>query len=167
MGQFQKGKCGNPAGRPPGIVDKRNRISRAFDGEFDAIGAAIVAKAKSGDMAAAALYLSRVEPPLRPKAERVTFKLDPSAPLADQASAVLLAVSQGELDPDTGRMLIDCITAAASLRKLDSFEAELAQMRTHLQRLTAASGNGGVRYFDMEKELTGNDHASKPSDQQR
>ncbi len=150
-GQFAPGRSGNPSGRPPGIVDKRNRVAKAFDHEFDSIGEAIVKRAKLGDMAAAALYLSRVEPPLRPKAERVSFKLDPGAPLADQANAVLLAVSQAELSPDDGRLLIDCITAAASLRKFDSFEDELRQMREHLARLTSAAGNsGGQVMFDMK-----------------
>jgi Family of unknown function (DUF5681) len=150
-GQFAPGRSGNPSGRPPGIVDRRNRVSKAFDQEFDAIGAAICMKAKAGDMAAAALYLSRVEPPLRPKAERVTFQLDPNAPFAAQASAIVLAVSRGELDPDTGKMLIECVTAAASLRKFDTFEDELRQMREHLARLTAAAGNsGGQVQFDMK-----------------
>jgi len=152
-GQFVSGASGNPAGRPPGIADRRNRVAKAFDHEFDAIAAAIVEKAKAGDTSAAALYLSRVEPPLRPKAERVTFKLDPAAPFADQAGAVLLAVSQGDLDPDTAKMLIDCISAAASLRKFDSFEAELALMREQMERLaTAGRGAGGVMFVDMNKE---------------
>ena len=127
-GRFVPGHTGNPAGRPPGIVDRRHRVAKAFDAEFDAIGAAIVEKAKGGDMAAAALYLSRVEPPLRPKGERVTFQLDPKASLADQASAVLLAVSQGELPAETGKLLIDCITAAANLRAVDELEARLAAL---------------------------------------
>jgi hypothetical protein len=142
---FKRGTSGNPAGRPPGIVDRRNRVAKAFDAEFDAIGAAICTKAKAGDMAAAALYLSRVEPPLRPKAEKVCFELRPDAPLADQASAVLLAVSRAELDPDTGKMLIDCITAAAGLRRFDEFAEELRQLREGMAELVKArGGRGGV-----------------------
>lgn len=148
---FQKGKSGNPAGRPPGIVDRRNRVAKAFDHEFDAIGEAIVKRAKAGDMAAASLYLSRVEPPLRPKAERVTFKLDPAAPRHEQAAQIVAAVSAGELSPDDAKLLIDCIAAAASLHKLDTFEDELRQMREHLARLSAAAGNsGGQVMFDMK-----------------
>jgi Family of unknown function (DUF5681) len=151
---FQKGKSGNPSGRPPGIVDKRNRVARAFDHEFDSIGAAIVARAKLGDMAAAALYLSRVEPPLRPKAERVSFKLDPTAPRHEQAAQIVAAVSAGDLSPDDAKLLIDCIAAAASLHKLDTFEDELRQMREHLARLSAASGNGGQVMFDIKDAAT-------------
>lgn len=154
-GQFVPGQSGNPNGRPVGIADKRHRVAKAFDHEFDAIGAAIVERAKAGDMAAASLYLSRVEPPLRPKAERVSFKLDPAAPLADQASAVLLAVSQSELSPDDGRLLIDCLAAAASLRKLDAFELELLNLRTQLAQLTRQRNiPGGVAYVD-DDELPG------------
>ncbi len=146
---FEKGVSGNPSGRPPGIVDRRSRVAKAFDAEFDAIGEAICTKAKAGDMAAASLYLSRVEPPLRPKAERVSFALRPDAPLAEQASAVLVAVSRAELDPDTGRMLIDCITAAAGLRRFDEFAEELRQMREHMEKLARAQGaQGGVMYYE-------------------
>jgi hypothetical protein len=150
---FQPGQSGNPAGRKPGVPDRRTRMAKAFAGEYDGIVQAIINKAKDGDMTAASLYLSRVEPPLRPKAERVTFKLDPAAPFADQAGAVLLAVSQGDLDPDTAKMLIDCISAAASLRKFDAFEAELALMREQMERLAMAGrGAGGVMFVDMNKE---------------
>lgn len=150
-GQFVPGASGNPAGRPPGLIDRRHRVAKAFDHEFEAVGAAIVEKAKDGDMAAAALYLSRVEPPLRPKGERVTFKLDPAAPLADQAGAVLVAVSQGELPAETGKLLIDCLTAAAGLRRFDEFDEQLRQLRELLERRELAAGaSGGVLHYDME-----------------
>lgn len=90
---FKKGQSGNPAGRPPGILDRRHRMAQAFGAEDNAVAQAVIDAAKDGDIAAAALYLSRVEPPLRPKAGRVTFKLDTTQPIATQAAAVLQAVA--------------------------------------------------------------------------
>lgn len=125
---FKKGQSGNPAGRAPGIIDRRRRMAQAYIGEFDAVVTALIDKAKEGDVAAAALYLSRVEPPLRARAERVHFKLDSALPLADQAQQVVAAVAAGELDPDSGKLLVDCLTAAAGLKSIDEFEVRLARL---------------------------------------
>lgn len=147
---FKPGQSGNPSGRPPGIVDRRNRIAKAFDNEFDAVGAAIVAKAKEGDVAAAALYLSRVEPPLRPRAERIQVELDPSAPLAAQGQQVLAAAAAGDIDPDTARMLIDCLHSIAALRNVDELEERLAALEEQVQAGAGTSHPGGVMFFEDE-----------------
>lgn len=130
---FQKGQSGNPAGRRPGIVDRRNRIAKAFDSEFDAVGAAIVAKAKEGDMAAAALYMSRVEPPLRHRAERIQFELDASAPLAAQAQQVLAATAAGDIDPDAAKLMLDLLHSLGALRNVDELEARLAALEAQVK----------------------------------
>lgn len=161
-GQFVPGRSGNPSGRPPGIVDKRNRVAKAFDHEFDSIGEAIVKRAKQGDMSAAALYLSRVEPPLRPKAERTPFALDTTKPSAEQAAQVLAAVAAGDLDHDAGKALIDAIAGIAQLKRFDQFEAELALLRQQMQRIGAATGTGGQVHFDMKDAAAACDRPTLP-----
>ena len=67
-GRWKRGQSGNPGGRPKGVgsvAELRASIGEALP---DVI-AAIVKKAKDGDIAAARLLIERVIPPLRPIGE--------------------------------------------------------------------------------------------------
>ena len=155
-GRFIAGHTGNPAGRPVGIVDRRNRVAKAFDHEFDAIGAALVSAAKGGDVAAMALYLSRVEPPLRPKGELTPFALDTSQSLVSQAGQVVQAVADGHLSVDAAQALLACLNTYVQLvqhaeldLRLQALERATAHTRARAQR-----GHGGVQYVPVAQPET-------------
>lgn len=126
---FKPGQSGNPAGRPKGSRDRRNVVAAEFAKEGSAIARVVIEKAKEGDMGAAALVLQRLSPPLRPQAEKVTFDFDPSLPIAEQGTSIVAAVSRGEIDPDTGKMLLDMIAAHLGLRDVETFLEELKRLR--------------------------------------
>lgn len=126
---FKPGQSGNPAGRPKGARDRKNVVAAEFAKEGSAVARVVIEKAKEGDMGAAALVLQRLSPPLRPQAEKVTFDFDPSLPLADQGTAILTAVSRGEIDPDTGKMLLDMVAAHLGLRDVETVLDELKRLR--------------------------------------
>lgn len=115
----------NPTGRPKGIIDKRQKLQAAFADDGVAIAKVVTAKALEGDMQAANIALARIAPPIRAQAERVQFTLTPDAPLSDQASQILVAVSEGKLDADTARLLIGCIQSVAGIRAVEDLEARL------------------------------------------
>lgn len=71
------------------------------------------------------LVLQRIEPVLKARSAPVQFALDPSAPLTEQAQAVIKAVADGKVDPDTGKLLIDSIGALASIKNTDEYEQRL------------------------------------------
>lgn len=73
--------------------------------------------ALEGDMQACNMVLQRLSPPLRARAEKVTFGLTPDAPLHQQANQVLASVAEGAIDPETGKLLIDCIQSVAGAGK--------------------------------------------------
>lgn len=112
----------NPRGRPPGIVDRRTKVTQALADDAPAVARVVIDAALEGDMQAANLVLSRVAPPIKAQAERVQFELDPSLPLADQAKQILAAVADGKVDPDTGRTLIGCLSSVANIEAIAELE---------------------------------------------
>jgi hypothetical protein len=125
-GQWKKGVSGNPAGKPKGARSALNLVAAEFLKEGSAVAQVVIDKAKAGDMSAAALVLTRISPPLRAAAEKIIFNLDQTKPLAEQAQEILAAVSNGDVDPDTGAMLIACLDRVGNLKTIEDLEARLA-----------------------------------------
>lgn len=130
---FRAGQSGNPAGRPKGSRDRKNVVAAEFAKEGSAIARVVIDAAKEGDMSAASLVLQRLSPPLRAQAEKVEFEFDPDAPVGDQAKQILLAVSRGEVDPDTGKMLLDMLSAFIGMKDVETFLSELKRLRESKQ----------------------------------
>ena len=124
-GGFLPGVSGNPRGRPVGSRNKKNVIADELAKEGSAVARVVMDAALAGDMQAANMVLQRLSPPLRARAEKVTFELTPDAPLHQQANQVLASVAEGAIDPETGKMLIDCIQSVAGIRAVDELEKRL------------------------------------------
>ena len=122
---WQPGQSGNPRGRPVRSRNKKNVIADEFAKDGSAVARVVMDAALAGDMQAANLVLQRLSPPLRARAEKVTFELTPDAPLTTQAQQIMTAVAEGSIDPETGQLLINCITAFAGLKQVDELEARL------------------------------------------
>ncbi|WP_202905544.1 hypothetical protein [Cypionkella psychrotolerans] len=120
------GPSPNPAGRPKGIIDKRQKLHNAFADEAVSIAKVVIDKALEGDMQAANIALARIAPPLRAQAERVQFELSDDVPLSAQARQILQAVADGKLDADTAKMLVGCIQSVAGIRAVEDLESRLA-----------------------------------------
>jgi len=118
-------KSPNPKGRPPGIVDKRQKLQNAFADEAVAVAKVVISKALEGDMQAAGIALARLAAPLKAVAERVQFELDASLPLAAQAKQILAAVAEGKVDPETGKTLIACLSSVASIEAVAELESRI------------------------------------------
>ncbi|MCW9059727.1 MAG: DUF5681 domain-containing protein [Gammaproteobacteria bacterium] len=119
------GQSGNPKGRPKGTRNKKNVIAQEFEKEASEVARVVMKAALKGDMTAANMVLQRLSPPLRARAEKVMFELTPDAPLTEQAQQILTAVAAGDIDPETGKLLIDAISAFAGLKQVDDLEARL------------------------------------------
>lgn len=119
------GQSGNPNGRPKGSKNRKTVIAQEFEKEGSEIARVVIDAAKAGDMTAANMVLQRLSPPLRARAEKVTFELSPDAPLTEQAQQIMTAVAAGDIDPETGKLLIDAISAFAGLKQVDDLEQRL------------------------------------------
>jgi hypothetical protein len=119
------GPSPNPKGRPPGVLDKRTKMTQALADEAPEITRVVVEAAKAGDLQACSLILARVCPPLKANTERVQFELHPEIPLSEQAIQILQAVADGKVDPETGKMLIGCIQAVSGIRSVEELEQRI------------------------------------------
>lgn len=133
---FPPGVSGNPKGRPKGSRDKKTLVCAEFEKQGSAIAKQVIAAALGGDMTAANIALQRISPPLKARSEKVKFKLDPDGPLTAQAQQVLSAVASGEVDPDSGKLLIDCIAAFAGIKGTDELEERLDQLEARMGKRT-------------------------------
>lgn len=127
---FKPGQSGNPSGRKSGSRNKKTLLREELEKDGSALATAIKSAALEGnDITAMSLWLSRLEPPLRSSAQRIQFDFDPTRPIAENATEILTRVSQGEIDPDTGKQLLDMLAAHVGLQDVETFLAELKKLR--------------------------------------
>lgn len=126
--RWKAGQSGNPRGRPKGI--KQARIAEVLLENGSAIVQRLVDAALAGDTQAAGILMARLHPPLRARGQTVEFELDTNGSLSQQAAQVLQAVAQGCLDPETGKLLIDTISAFVGLRDAELIEARIIELES-------------------------------------
>jgi Family of unknown function (DUF5681) len=121
---FQKGRSGNPAGRPPGSRNKATLAAEMLlDGEAAALTRQAVARALAGSDLALKLCLDRI---LAPRRERtVRFALPAIASAADLAAvlaAIATAVADGAVTPGEASELSQ--VAAVFIRAIETSDFE-------------------------------------------
>ncbi|CAN7285278.1 DUF5681 domain-containing protein [Rhizobium rhizogenes] len=118
-------KSPNPAGRPKGIIDKRQKVTETLRDDAPAVVRVVVDAALAGDMQAAGLVLSRIAPTLRSQSEKVTFDFDANLPISRQIEAVLAGIASGAVSPDVGKSIIEAIGTLSSARAVEELETRL------------------------------------------
>lgn len=121
-------KSPNPKGRPPGIVDKRQKVAQALADDAPAIARVVIDAALEGDMQAASLVLARIAPSLKAQSEKVEFAFDASAPVTTQIEQVLAGIASGAVAPDIGKQIIEAIGQLANARAAADLEARIAAL---------------------------------------
>lgn len=131
MAKFKQGQSGNPGGRPVGSLHRttlvRNALAATFEGGEAGYWRAVAEQAKAGCAASQSLIADRLMPKLRPAAEPVAFDLAGEG-FTDLARSVLVAVSRGEIDPQTGKSLIDAVAGLARVAEIDALQKQLDEL---------------------------------------
>jgi hypothetical protein len=73
MSKFQKGKSGNPNGRPKGTIMHSTKVRDLLQSRSEELIETAIKLALGGDLAALKMCVERICPPLKPKDEYVGF----------------------------------------------------------------------------------------------
>jgi hypothetical protein len=123
---FQKGRSGNPKGRPRGtgkVAALREQIAEHVPG----IVKRLIDAALAGDMQAARLLLDRALPPLR--AEDGTVKIDlPADSLSAQGEAIIRAAARGQITPAQASAMTTALTGLARIKEISELEERIAAL---------------------------------------
>jgi hypothetical protein len=124
-GTFKKGVSGNPSGRPK----SESTVLRAKLAEHgEAVAMVVLDAAKAGDLTACKLILERLLPPLKSTAPTVRVAVPSDGGLADTGRAILRAVTDGELAPDTGAQLVTALGGMARVTEIDELEKRVGEL---------------------------------------
>lgn len=122
------GTSPNPLGRPPGILDKRQKMQRALGESADAVIAMVQSKALEGDMQAANIIISRLVPVIKAEGALVKFAFDAGLPLAQQVEQITQAIADGHISADVARQVVDVIDRLAGIRQVDDLAIRIAAL---------------------------------------
>jgi Family of unknown function (DUF5681) len=124
--KFEKGKSGNPAGRPKNTNTAifRNKFIKATPGIIDRL----IAMALEGDTMAIKAVLDRVCPSLKPQAMAISLPVKNT--LAEQGSAIIKATMAGQIPPDIGSQLITALANQSKIVEIDDLTRRLEALET-------------------------------------
>lgn len=127
MPKFQKGKSGNPAGRPRGRTNHiLASIKREFGGE-PGYWEHVARAAKAGDQNCLNLLAARICPPFKARSACIELAIKGDS-ARDYTAGVLTAVAGGQLPPDEAAALLNAILAGEKLEKLEELEKRVNQL---------------------------------------
>ena len=128
--KYKKGESGNPAGRPPGTLNKTTIIvQKLLASEAEEIGRSVIKMAKEGDFQAAKLILERVCPPMRDSP--VDLKLPKIKKVKDIAEAfchINEAITAGQISPGQGKVISDILETQRKALETNDLEKRIEQL---------------------------------------
>ena len=120
---FKKGKSGNPAGRPVGIIDRRSLLRAQLDGRAEELVEAAISRALDGDSGLIRALLSRLLPPAKPETQ--PFEVDYCESPLEQAMTVIRAIAAGQIAPSVGSEFICALTNTMAIRDSESLSVRI------------------------------------------
>ncbi len=131
-GAFKPGISGNPAGKPKGARHKVTLAMEALlEGEHEKLTRKAIEMALAGDGPALRLCLDRLAPPR--KDSPIAIELPPVKSAEDTvaaSTAVLAAMSSGEITPDEAGRVMALLTAHRAIIETGDLERRLAALET-------------------------------------
>lgn len=128
--RFQKGKSGNPLGRPQGSRNKASLMAeQLFAEDIQGVCKSVIAKAKSGDMQAAKIILDRLLPPRKDNPVNVELpEIKTANDILKAVGSITQAIARGEISPSEGEALARILDINAKAIEICEFESVLTQL---------------------------------------
>lgn len=128
--KFEKGKSGNPLGRPVGA---RNRASlmaeKLFSDDLKGVCESVITSAKSGNIQAAKIILDRLLPPRKDNPISIGLpEIRTSSDILTAMGVVTSAIATGKISPSEGEALARIIEIHTKALELYEFENRLTQL---------------------------------------
>lgn len=124
---FEKGKSGNPKGRPKGVQDRRVALRGLLEPHAKDLVQKAVELAKEGDTAAMRLCLERLIPPIKAKSEPTILE-GLGGSLTSQGQAIIAAMGKGEISPDQTASMLQALAAQARISEIDELEKRISRL---------------------------------------
>src|SRR5262245_14944674 len=128
---FERGKSGNPKGRPKGARNRVTVLAEALlDDEAEAVIRKLIEKAKEGDTTAMRLCLERLMPPRRgrPVAFELPTKVETAADAVRASWLVLAECAAGNMSPGEASEIMGLISSHIRLLEKTEIEARLTAL---------------------------------------
>lgn len=111
-GSFKPGQSGNPSGKAPGPT-QRTIFRKLVGDNLETIVKTLVTNAQAGDTQAARVLIDRLVPSLKATSDNMSLKL--TGTLSEQGSAIVAAMTSGQVTPDQAKSAMDVILAQSHL----------------------------------------------------
>jgi len=133
---FERGKSGNPKGRPKGSRNQATLLAEALlDGEAETLTRTMIDKATDGDTTALRFCLERLVPAKRERC--VTFdlptKIKTAADAAKASSAILTECAAGNLSANEAAAIMGLISSHVRVLEVSEIEGRLAALENKVK----------------------------------
>lgn len=122
---FKKGQSGNPAGRKPGVQDRRLALRALLEPHANDLVAKAVERALEGDVAALRLCLERI---IAPAKDAPLLIPNLEGTLTEKAELIVDAMAAGNYPPSTALDLLKTIVAQARVFEMDELERRVVKL---------------------------------------
>jgi hypothetical protein len=130
--KFQKGKSGNPKGKPPGAKDKRTEMRELLKPHATELINKVVSMAIAGDTTALRICLDRIIPPVKAVAEPVNVTLPKGSNLADQGTAIFQAAASGKISTDEASSLMSILAGQVRIVEATNLDERIKALEEQL-----------------------------------
>jgi hypothetical protein len=126
-GRFQKGRSGNPSGKPKGARHKVTVLAeKLMQDDARSIVEAVLKAAKGGDMTAARLVLERIAPVRKGRPVRMDLPaVQTAADVAAAMSALTAAMASGDVTPEEAATVASVFEIRRKALETEEFEQRL------------------------------------------